>query len=245
MSDTVMITLGDPEKKALRQVGWPERDVLCDLVRKLRVALDSPPACGLTLERFNEDDVQLLFESACERGIPFADFVAAVADLLQATQEQPENTAGIPATPDQPQLPSGPLGDEEREEVRQRIETEIDFYNDLLEQFPLGYDGGLGDRAAGVARMRIESRDRLVALLADVEAAFAARKLAEHPSSGDQLREWLRSDEARQVVQGVEDPTGKFRPMLTVAYAKAILEALSAALTDKAPSGDQEGGGNG
>ena len=60
----------------------------------------------------------------------------------------------------------------DREEIRQRIETEIDFYNDLLEQFPLCYDGGVGDRAAGVARMRIETRDRLVTLLADVEAAL-------------------------------------------------------------------------
>jgi len=56
-----------------------------------------------------------------------------------------------------------------REQLRQKVETEIDYYNDLLERHPLEYDGGVTDRAAGVARMRIEARDRLVDLLASLD----------------------------------------------------------------------------
>jgi len=45
----------------------------------------------LTLDRLREDDVQLVYEDACERGLPFSDFLLALAEVLAAlTPEQPE-----------------------------------------------------------------------------------------------------------------------------------------------------------
>jgi hypothetical protein len=236
----------------------------------------------ITLDRLNEDDVQLLYESACGHGIPFADFVAAIADLLQATPEQSHVSSGALT-----EFCLQKIADLEEEGAEDDVTSgQIMAYRKVLDESPR-ICHRCNERAAmdnfkvcwecmsGPPRsgrdedreMLREISDRLgeegregfggVESSDEKDAAFL-RRLAEHPSSGDQLREWLRSDEAAEAAldhlpvetySGLSEheveliPPDATKRLVARDRAENLtrVKDFLAALTDKAPT-DPEGG---
>lgn len=201
---------------------------------------------------------------------------AAKADQKLEAQLAEDETApvvpGLPTEDGQPQVPSGPLGDEERERLLEfidelrdlcpesadrRFDDQLDLLRKLAER-PAG-DAGIAERAL---KEGIESVRLIAAKLADASDAdwavgtaqnYIEKCLAEMESAladrpaGDAegLREWLRSDEAADVAaeaMAAPHPLAEWSSEGQALLRRNADQAL-AALTDKAPSGDREGEG--